>query len=321
MEASRANGPESDLSEASDPVKAPPPLQAIFAAVTLAALATLILLPVLGGQAGRRDPFLVAIAPPRIDPPGDLSDRDVQMLSATLLDAAERHLSGRTGLLWLSADATSDDRSAARSAQEAGADEVLVSTLSCGDPCRITLRRIRAVDGSTTWHRPSFRLDAEDPLQVERDVGKQIAVAYLKFPRRDGAPRLYARVEDYRRYLEIRRQLEVTPMPGDLADAMAAVRKESPRFFSTYLLEAGLRGRAGADAATVLSLLSEAHRIAPADPRPLTEAVPLLVQFGRNVEARDLINDLESLYPAHPQLPELRAQIFQPSARSERSPP
>lgn len=297
--------------------KAPPPLQAVFAAVTLAALATLVLMPILGEHSGRQEPFLVAISPPRVEQPTSLSTQHLQTLVTAIQDAAERHLSGREGLLWTRAEAAGDDASAAAAARAVGAEEALVLTVSCDSICRVSARRIRAVDGSTTWQRPSFRLKLEDPLEIERTLGDHLAIAYLKFTRRSGAPRLFASGADYRRYLGLRRQMDTTTAPAALADALADVRQGSPRFFSSYLFEAQLRARAAAEDADsdgyghgddgmVVELLLDAHRIAPSDPRPLQEAVPRLVALGRALEAKDLLRELETLYPKHPELGRLR---------------
>lgn len=292
--------------------KAPPPLQAVFAAVTLAALATLILMPILGEHGGRQEPFLVAISPPRVEQSASLSTQHLQTLVTAIQDAAERHLSGREGLLWTRAEAAGDDAGAAAAARAVGAEEALVLTVSCDSICRVSARRIRAVDGSTTWQRPSFRLKLEDPLEIERTLGDHLAIAYLKFTRRAGAPRLFASGADYRRYLELRRQMATTTAPAALADALADVRQGSPRFFSSYLFEAQLRARAAGDDdekgddGTVVELLLDAHRIAASDPRPLVEAVPRLVTLGRTLEAKDLLRELESLYPMHPELDRLR---------------
>lgn len=286
--------------------KAPPPLQAIFAAITLAALATLVLLPVVGDHGGRREPFLVAISPPRVEQSASLSTQHLQTLVTAIQDAAERHLSGREGLLWIHTEATADDAGAAAAARDAGADEALVLTVSCDSVCRGSVRRIRAVDASTAWQRPSFRLKLEEPLEIERTLGDHLAIAYLKFTRRAEAPKLFASDADYRRYLELRRQMDNTPSPRALADAMAGLRQNSPRFFSSYLFEATLRARVGAGDAQVVELLLDAHRIASADPRPLTEAAPRLAKLGRTLEAKDLVRELESLYPSHPDLDRLR---------------
>lgn len=286
--------------------KAPPPLQAIFAAVTLAALATLVLMPVLGEHGGRSEPFLVAISPPRVEHAGSLATQHLRALTMAVQDAAERHLSGRTGLLWTPVPESADDAEAARAAREAGADEALVLTINCDSVCRGSVRRIRSVDASITWQRPKFLLKLENPLEIERTLGDQLAVAYLKFTRREGAPKLFAHVEDYRRFLEMRRQLETMSAPITLADGLSELRRTSPRFFSSYLYEASIRGQAGDDDARVVELLENAHRIAPADPRPLVQAIPLLVRLGRTLEAKDLLNELETLYPRHPDLETLR---------------
>ena len=98
----------------------------------------------------------------------------------------------------------------------------------------------------------------------------------------------------------------VFPDRPALADALAGLRDTSPRFFSSYLFEAMLRARAGDDDGQVVELLLDAHRIAPSDVRPLLEAAPRLVQLGRALEAKDLVRELESLYPSHPDLARLR---------------
>lgn len=285
---------------------APPPFQAIFAAITLAALATLVLMPILGDHGGRDEPFLVAVPPPRVVQAGSLGAPHVDQLVTTLQDAAERHLAGREGLLWTPTAAAESDDEAAAAARAAGADEALVVTIGCDSVCRGAVRRLRAVDASTSWQRPRFQIPLEEPLAIEEALGDQIAVAYLKFTRRPGAPTLYARADDYRRFLELRRQMDDAPSPASLADELAAVREGSPRFFASYLFEARLRDRAGAGAGVVINLLENAHRIAPADPRPLLAAIPVLVRSGRTVEAEDLVRELASLYPDHPRLESLK---------------
>lgn len=317
---------------AGDDAVKPPPLQSIFAFITLAALATLVLLPILGRRGGRAEAWTVAIMPVRVEAAGSLAPQHLEQLRVALLDAAERHLSGREGLLWVSAasrqpdgaspvdDATlgaGDGVAVADLARAAGADEALVLTLACDSVCRGAVRRLRAIDASTTWQRPRFVLPFEDLTQVEEVLGDHLDVAYLKFVRRQGAPQLFARDADYRSFLDVRRQMGSTRSPLRLAEELVAVRDQSPRFFATYLFEAELRAAAGGDDATVTALLLEAHRIAPADPRPLVAAVPRLLRLGRMLEARDLVAELKSLYPKHPDLERLRSILDEtPSADS-----
>lgn len=326
-----------------DGTESPPPaLQGLFAVITLAALVTLVLLPLLRDDVGRGRPLVVALTEPRIGPAGSVAEEHLERIAMAARDALERHLSGRQGMVWTrpegaavaavdaglpSPDADDDDdddggvpplplrlttdQDAAEAARAAGADEALVLEIGCDSLCRSSLRRIRAVDGSVTWQRPRVSLELDDLLAVEAEVGGQVEMAYLELPRRDGAPRLYARAEDYARYVDLRRRIDSAAFgsAGRLADELATLRRTSPRFYSAYLWEAEALRRDLAPGAEpgerLLDLLRQAHRIAPADRRPLLRLVPLLRRAGRPDEARDALAQLRSLYPNDPALERL----------------
>lgn len=321
--------------EGDGPESPPPALQGLFAVITLAALVTLVLLPFLRDDVGRGRPLVVALTEPRIGPAGSVAPEHLERIATAARDAMERHLSGRQGLVWsrpgpkASASPASypdeapdvrsggvpplplrltTDEAAAEAARAAGADEALVLEIGCDSLCRSSLRRIRAVDGSVTWQRPRVSLELDDLLTVEAEVGGQVEMAYLELPRRDGAPRLYARAEDYARYVDLRRRIDASAFDSaaELADELADLRRTSPRFYSAYLWEAEVLRRDLAPGAEpgerLLDLLRQAHRIAPADRRPLLRLVPLLRRAGRDDEARDALAQLRSLYPNDPAL-------------------
>ncbi len=221
--------------------------------------------------------------------------RRQQLLLEAVRDSLERQLSGRRGLLAVQLFVPA--ARALEAARDLGADEVL-STRIKNAPygAQVGLGRRRTIDGSLVWQRDEVQLAADDLRRVDRQLGDELQLAYIRYDRPPEAAQLFAEAADYEAFLRLRLEGQAGVDPVLLAPASRLLRSGSPRFFEAYLWPARLvagapplrrhpRARRAA-AEGSLMLLEQASRIAPADPRPFETAFRLLLELGRASRGR-----------------------------------
>ncbi|MEM1203073.1 MAG: hypothetical protein AAGN66_07575 [Acidobacteriota bacterium] len=269
--------------------------QGFMLAVTVAAAVAVVALPFLDRTGGNRAPLEVSIEPPTVTfADGEQSQGDGETLNRAaeaVLDTVERTLAGRRGLVTASADSAPGEHLHR---------ETLAIELECdAEGCLGTLERRRPAASRVRGRRPAFRFDLGDPRDIDRKVGTEVHLAYLRYRRLQDGPQLFVRADDYRRYLDVRLAMGRSTADGDagpLFEALAAVRGGSPRFSDAYLLEARLRLRSG-EVGTAVDLLRSAHRIAPGDRRVLVLLADRLAEMGRAEDAAPYLRRLDQLWP------------------------
>lgn len=278
-------------------------VQGVILGVTLLAMLSVVLLPLLRPEGGRTEPLRVAIAPPSIERAVGVAARDLPPDELTRIaeaarDALERHLVGRKWLVPIEIDDALGS-SAAEIARAVDADEILRLELRCAadQACRGRLVRVRAIDGSSPWRRGSVELETDDLRSIDRGLEREIQIAFLRFPRHDQAPRLFAQPDDFARYLDLRRRFRAGFPVAELLPLARHLTAESPRFAAGYRLQAELlRQIGGAEAlAEASDLLARARDIAPADPRALEELIAVERALGRDAEVAATRARLEAL--------------------------
>lgn len=298
-------------------------IQGLMLTITLFASLAVLTLPFLRPDGGRRSPLQIVVAEPELTGSGvDL--RRQQLLLEAVRDSLERQLHGRRGLsvsrLFVPA------ARALETAREAGADEVLSARIKVtpfGAPygAQLGLGRRRTIDGNLVWQRDEVQIAVDDLRRVDRQVGDELQLAYIRYERPPEAVQLFAEAADYEAYLRLRLEAQAGADPLSLEPRFAALRAGSPRFFEAYLwparaLAAGRDGAppGAAAAERALMLLEQAGRMAPADPRPLETAFLLLLGQGRREEAATRLAALEKLRAGDPVLASWRSQLDAGSA-------
>ncbi|MEM9557128.1 MAG: hypothetical protein AAGC60_22915 [Acidobacteriota bacterium] len=267
-------------------------VQGVILATTLLAMLAVVLLPIVRPDGGRTAPLTVVVAPPSLTRSGEVPAEHAARVAEAARDALLRHLVGRRLLLPRPVDG---DGSAppAELARAVGAEETLFLELRCSsvEACRGVLFRVRAVDGSRQWQKGKIVLPTDDLRAIDQVLGREVEIAFLRFPRHDQAPRLYAEADDYASYLDLRRRLRTgLPAVRLLPEARELV-VGSPRFADGYQLIANLQRVTVNGAATdphesetlvaAIENLERAHAIAPADPRPLESLAELYALLER----------------------------------------
>jgi tetratricopeptide (TPR) repeat protein len=205
-------------------------------------------------------------------------------------------------------------------ARAVAADEVLAPPFACqAQTCSVEVGRLRASDGSVTW---SGRVDVplDDPLTVARALSVLIRQAYPERQLRPGVPDLRVSPEAYAEYLAVRRQLSAGgPGANDpsLVRRLAEIRRRSPEFVDTYLVEAQLginrfeltRDKEQLDRA--LALLADARALAPGDPEVHYTQVYAQLRGGRLDEAEKTLTSFELQAPGDVRVLDLRADLLE----------
>lgn len=286
--------------------------------ITLIASLAVLTLPFLRPDGGRTGPLQIVVAEPELRGSGvDL--RRQQLLLEAVRDSLERQLSGRRGLVPVRLFVPAAQ--ALEVARGLGADEVLSTRIRNGPyGAQVGLGRRRTIDASMVWQRDEVQVASDDLRRIDRQLGEQLQLAYIRYDRPPEAAQLFAEAADYEAYLKLRLEAQSGADPLDLLPSFASLRGGSPRFFEAYLWPARLAaGRissapAAADRAEdALMLLQQASRIAPADPRPFETAFRLLLDRGRRGEAAERLEQLERVSPNDPRLISWRSLLDQKS--------
>ncbi len=275
-----------------------------------------------------REPLYVAVAEPQVSARQSQQksgDPETALAAAGLRAALLRDLAGftRIAVLTPEPDAAAAPRILAR---QLAADEVLVSRLDCaGRVCRVSLSRLQAADGRVVWTE-SFEAPSDDLSLLSSAVGSALRRGYDGFSRRPGAAEPEIGREAWERY--VRLDQESWEHRGNapsqrLLDQVEALRQETPRFVEVVLLEANLASlrffgsRDPADATRARSLLDEARRLAPGDPRPLWLLATVALAAEQPADAEAAIAELERQVPGHNRVHVLQALLAERQGRPD----
>jgi len=274
-----------------------------------------------------REPLVVAVAEPQL---GVGAERPEVSLAASGLHAALlRALVERDGVTALAPGRDEPAGPPAALTQSLAADEVLTSRLDCqGQTCKVALSRLQGADGRFVWV-DSFEVPIDDFPLLATAAEAVLRRAYPNLPLRPGTPELDVKKEDFARYLRLDRAVREndtsegkTSLEPLLAEAQA-IRFSSPRFLEIYLLEANLESyrffdsREAADLDRSLSLLAQARRLAPGDPRPLLFLATIALSAERLTEADEAIQALDVQIPGDSRVLVSRALLLERQGRGK----
>ena len=206
-------------------------------------------------------------------------------------------------------------------ARAVAADEVLTMTVepSGSNEAFVSLRRVRAKDGSVVWaERVPVPASRDSALLLADGIAVAVRRAYPRQDVRDGTPDLEVKAGDYAEFVEIWQRLQA----GRSAWAPELRRLEeiatrSPRFLEAHVQAATLAANLFLDTSDPKYLdraraaQDRARTLAPGHPRVLfTETVVALV--GRDFDqAESALSALERTLPGDPALVAQRARIFE----------
>ncbi len=213
-------------------------------------------------------------------------------------------------------------RAVAELARAVVADEVLVTSLECREvTCTAVLQRVSGTDA---------RVLALETFEVPTDDLRLLATAAmahlrLLFPERKQLDTTHLEVTsgDYARYLGAWRDFQSSQTPSEaLIATLGEIRKSSPRFLETYILEADVlrmrfielsRDRADLDRAR--SLLEQARLLAPRDPEPLLRLFGVALEAADFDVAEETLRQLAALEPGGVEILGLRGRLLERQGR------
>jgi tetratricopeptide (TPR) repeat protein/TolB-like protein len=274
-----------------------------------------------------REPLYVAVAEPHVQT--GAGSLETALAAAGLRSALLRELAGFRRIAVLTPEPGPPAAPAApvpprALARQLAADEVLTPRLDCaGRNCRITLSRLAAADGRVLWSE-TFETPADDVALLAAAVGPALRRGYDGFSRRAGAAGPAIGREDWERFVRLDREAWARrggpPSPRLLA-AVEALRRKAPRFVEVLLLEADLASlrffdsRDPADAARARTLLAEARRLAPGDPRPPWLQATVALAAEQTGEAEAAVAELERQIPGDNRVHVLQALLAERRGR------
>ncbi|MEO1368647.1 MAG: tetratricopeptide repeat protein, partial [Acidobacteriota bacterium] len=202
-------------------------------------------------------------------------------------------------------------------ARATAASEILAARLECAPlSCRIRLQRLDP-RGLALWVE-DFEVPVDEPHLASRAAFAALRRAY---PGR--APDLVGEREgpteqDYRRFLELRRQFVAGPSAAELEsidDGVSRLLRRSAASVDLHLLAAHVDGRLfalGRDRGHHLQALQHAEQAMARDPhdaRAASLSVTLLLEAGELEQARARLREFEASFPADPQVLAARAWL------------
>ena len=214
----------------------------------------------------------VAVLKPEIA--GSLSADDQARVTANIQAALLRTVAALEGLAALDSSQVNTLRgSPAEIAHAVAASEIVVSRASCaGDLCQVDLSRLAGNDGHVLWTEALPSLPPSKPRLFADAVAVALRTGFgdrdLRVPRLE----LETSEDDYRAYLELRRQADDPTAYQEVLDRLGALRQKSPAFLEVYSLEANVARRIyllKGDARYLergLDVARQAHERAPGDP-------------------------------------------------------
>ena len=189
-------------------------------------------------------------------------------------------------------------------ARAMAAGELIAARADCqGDLCRVALSRLAGSDGRVLWTE-ALQLPVSNPRLFADAVAVAMRQSYadrdLRVPRLE----LETSEEDYRTYLDLRRQAADPAAYQEIMDRLGALRERAPGFLEIYTLEANIARRLyllkgdkrylerGIDVA------NQARERAPGDPRPLANLFDLYLDARDYPQAEAVLVQLAAADPA-----------------------
>jgi len=245
----------------------------------------------------------VAVLQPEVT--GPLLPEDAAQVRMNLQAALLRTVAALDGLAALdSAQVDKVKGSPVAVARAVAAGEVIAARADCaGDQCQISLRRLAGADGRVLWTE-ALQLPPSRPRLFADAVAVALRQGYagrdLRVPRLE----LETGEEDYRTYLDLRRQAGDPAAYQEVMDRLGALRNKAPDFLEIYSLEANVARRLyhlEGDARYLdrgIDVASQARERAPGDPRPLANLFDLYLDAGNYPQADAVLAQLAAADPA-----------------------
>ncbi len=265
---------------------------------------------------GRRATLRVAVPKPVIA----VGAEKLDLVASGALMSALRTLVSLEGVTPIEPSQIGDVRGAVPDvARAVAADEVLSLAIEPSRPNQafVSLRRVRAADGSVLWaERLAVPASRDEALLLAEGISGAVRRAYPQQRTRPGIPDLDVRAADYAEFLEIWQRLQA----GRGAWAPEAARLEaltarSPRFLEAQIQMATLAANLFLDTRDASYLKraraaqERAHALAPGYPRVLfTESFLALVE-RRFDQAGKALASLERALPGDPAVAAQRARL------------
>ncbi|HEY2289147.1 MAG TPA: protein kinase [Thermoanaerobaculia bacterium] len=279
----------------------PPPRRPAWQLWTIGTAAVLLIAWIAYLLLRKPIPVYVAVARPVVT--GNLQPDDQAQVEANLQASLVQTIAVLDGLAAVVSDVTGDPKAVAR-AMRAG--EVVTSQADCaGDRCRVRLSRWSGKDGSVLWTEAlPQQLPPSDPRLFADTVAVSLRQGYgnpqLRVPRLE----LKTGVEDYRTYLKLRLQVETSGASKEILNDVEDLRRRAPAFVEAYSLEVDVARslyKSSGDKHYLdrgIEVAMAAQKLAPDDPRPLSNFFYLYLAAGRYTDAEKVLNQLEEVDPA-----------------------
>lgn len=248
-------------------------------------------------------PVYVAVLKPEVT--GSLSTEESSQVTGNLQAALLRTVASLQGLAALdSSQVLAVQGTPAAVAKALAAGEVVASRAVCqGDFCQVDLRRLGGNDGRVLWS-DALRLPSAYPQLFANAVASSLRQGYAD--RKLRVPRLELEIseQDYRTYLDLRRQLGDPAALEQVLVALEDLRRREPKFVDATMLEIWVAKRRYLDTGERryllrgLTVAKQALDIAPGDPRLLASLFSLHLDTGRLDEAEAVLEQMKESDPA-----------------------
>lgn len=291
-------------------------MRVLAAAGVVAVLTALVSWILAGSGLGRREPLRVAVPQPVLATGAEGLD----LAASGALVAALRTLVGLEGVTPIDPAQIGEVRGAVPEvARAVAAEEVLTLTVEPSGPHQafVSLRRVRAEDGSVLWaERIAVPASRDDALLLADGISGAVRRAFPQQKVRPGIPDLDVRAADYAEFVEVWQRLHAgrRAWAPELA-RLEALTARSPRFFEAHVQVATLAANLFLDTRDASYLQraraaqERARALAPGHPRVLfTETFVALVE-GRFEQAGQALAVLERELPGDPAVAAQRARL------------
>lgn len=290
-------------STASLPIHGRKPASKPWAWAGAALLVLAILLIVILWKRQPTPTLYVAVLKPEIT--GSLPPEDQAQVASNLQTALLRTVAAIEGLAALDSgqiNKVSGPPVAVARAMAAG--ELIAARADCkGDLCQVDLSRLAGSDGRVLWAE-ALQLPVSKPRLFADALAVAIRQSYadrgLRVPRLE----LETSEEDYRAYLDLRRQAADPAAYQEVMDRLGALRERAPGFLEIYTLEANLARRLyllKGDKSYLeqgIEVANQARERAPGDPRPLANLFDLFLDARDYPRAEAVLVQLAAADPA-----------------------
>ncbi len=265
---------------------------------------------------GRREPLRLAVPKPVIAEGAE----GLELAASGTLVAVLRGLLSFEGVTVIDPAQIGEVRGTATDvARAVAADEVLTLSVepSGAREVFVSLRRIRADDGSVLWaERTAVPISRDSTLILAEGVAAAVRRAYPRMAVREGVADLEVGAGDYADFLEIWQRLQA----GRSAWApelprLEAIAFRAPRFLEAHIQVATLASNLFLDARNPALLQrgraaqDRAQHLAPGHPRVLFSEIWLALQEGRYDRAEDALATLEEVLPGDPTVIAYQARV------------